>query len=620
MTDEILPYYNRELSYIQDLAAEFAEQHPEEAAGLRISAGNIDDPHVERLIQAFALLCARIRFKLDDDFPELTDSLLGHLYPHYLSPVPSMAIVQLAPAPELDGYYTIPPKTEIETESIRGENVSCRYRTCYPVVLRPIEVASAALTGLPLDAPSNTDAVQRDAIAVLRLTLACVGPNKSFKTLAKEWAKAPTSALRFFLRAPRPLAFPLYELLFNHTVSVAIGASSKDRNPVILEPKAVRPVGFEPDEGMVPYGPRSFIGYRLLTEYFTFPEKFLFFDLEGLTPEALAKGDKTLDIFFYLNRSDPDVEKRVDGKTFILGCTPIVNLFNQRAENISLTQTAYEYPVHPDRRKPRAYEIYSIDNVVASEGKRQVSLKPFFATSHVDLSGTPGPFWHLSRRQSVDGKDGTEVFLSFVDLKFNPTAPAGWIVSVDATCLNRDLPNQIPFGGGQPRIDLVEGASEIAGVECLTPPTQTLRLPGRNGARWRLMSHLNLNHLSLCDDGAEAGAGAEALREMLRLYAVRDNEATRRSIESIKKVHHGRGVARVPYAGSDAFYHGVDIDIEFDRNGFPGGGMYLLASVLERFLGTACSINAFTRLTVRCTNQEDVLKTWPPRAGDLVLL
>lgn len=629
MADEILAYYNRELRYIQELAAEFADRHPQEAEALRIKAGHVADPHVERLIQAFALLCARIRFKLDDDFPELTESLLGHLYPHYLAPLPSMAIVRFEPDPELEGYCAIARGTEIETAPVLGEPVPCRYRTCYPVVLRPLRIADARLSGLPLDAPPNPAAVRRDAAAVLRLTVDCVGPNTSFAALAKEWERAPSQVLRIYISAGRAIAFPLYELLFNHVVSVAVATSPRDREPVILPPQVLRPVGFAPEDGLLPYGPRSFIGYRLLTEYFAYAEKFLFFDVSGLTAEALMKGGKSLDLYLYLNRSDRELEKQVGQGSFSLGCTPMINLFSQRAEPIALTQSEYEYPVAPDRRRARAFEVFSVDRVVASKRGRSVHLKPFFAIDHGNGGGALGgssssePYWQLMRRQALGGRDGTDAFLAFVDDDFKPDVAADWIVSVETTCLNRDLPSHLPFGGGEPVLQLAEGAAGIAGVNCLTPPTPTLRLAQGNGTRWRLLSHLILNHLSLLDPGAGDGgesAGAEALRETLRLYDIRESETTRKTIEAIKSVKHRRGIARVPFAVSDSFCHGIDVELEIDRGGLPGGGVYLLAAVLERFLGTACSINAFTRLTIRATNQEDIVKTWPPRAGDRILV
>ncbi len=620
MDDDLLPYYNRELQFVHELAAEFAALHPDEAAALRISANAVDDPHVERLIQAFALLCARIRHRIDDDFPELTDAVLGHLYPHYLNPLPSMAIVQARPAASMNGSYTLPKHSEIETEPV--QRTALRYRTGFPLTLWPLTVAAASLSGLPLEAPANPAVAQgtRAAEAVLRISLTLLDQNAALTDLADAWDRAPSRNLRLFLAGQRSLTFPLYERLFNHTVSVAVATGPKDPEPVILSPEVVTPVGFAADEGLLPYGPRSFVGYRLLTEYFACPEKFLFVDVGPLPAAALARGGRSVDLFFYLDKSDPELEKAVNAETFALGCTPMVNLFRHPAEPFPLTQNRHDYPVQPDRRRVDAYEVYSVDRVIASERGRQVALRPFFACNHANERDLPGPFWQPVRRRSSGTKPGTEVLLNFVDLAFEPNARAGWTVSVETTCLNRDLPNNLPFGGGRPDLQLSEGAAEIERIVCLTQPTPTRRMPQRDGARWRLLSHLSLNHLSLLDSGSGDGSGAEALREMLRLYDVRESEATRRSIDAVRRISHRRGLARVPFAAHTAFAYGLDIEIEFDRAGFPGRSPFLLAAVLERFLGTYASINAFCRLTARITGQEDRLRTWAPRAGDRILV
>ncbi len=619
MSDELLPYYNQELKFVQELAAEFAELHPDAAAALRVSAGNVDDPHVERLIQAFALVSARIRFKIDDDFPELTDSLLNHLYPHYLAPLPSMAMVQMTPSPDLDGCYTLETGSEIETEAVRG--TKCRYRTTTPVALWPLEVRSASLSGLPFEAPASPVARERGAVGVVRITLGLCNPNVGFAELANAWEATGAHALRFYIngRGQRSLSFPLYELLFNNTVAIAIATDTKDVTPVFLEPSSLLPVGFDDGEGMLPYGARSFLGYRLLTEYFAFPEKFLFFDVADVPARALARGNRTLELFLYLKQSDPDLERAVGAETFALHCTPIVNLFQHHAEPVPLNHAQSDYLVQSDRRRANAYEIYAVESVSASESGRQVALKPFFAINHGDQPDVPGPFWQAIRRPAQGTKPGTEVFLSVVDLEFDPAARAGWVLSVDTTCLNRDLPRDIPFGGGRPRLNLAEGAAEVAELSCLTQPTRTRRISARNGARWRLLSHLSLNHLSLLD-GNDQEAGGEALRELLRLYDTQDSDATRKSIDAIRKIWHERGLARVPFAEHGAFCPGVDVHVEFDRSGFPGGSPYLLAAVLDRFFGAYCSLNAFSRLTAWVTGQEDSLKKWQPRAGDRILL
>ena len=606
MVDALLPYYNRELSFIRKQAAEFAEAHPKIAGRLRLTGDAIEDPHVSRLIEAFAFLSARIRHKLEDDFPELTDALLGVLYPHYLAPVPSMAIVQMSCQRDLDGSYTLPAGVELESAPLKGE--TCRFRTCYPVTLWPIGLEAASLTGRPLVAPPNPRA--GGAVASLRLTLTCLDPEKTFADLSPE-------SLRFFLRGQPQEVFPLYELLFNNAVSVAYADSATDPNPVILGPDAIRPVGFEPDEGVFPYDPRSFIGYRLLTEYFTFPEKFLFFDLTKLDRKVLVEAGNKLEVFIYLNRTSGDLERSISAASFAVGCTPIVNLFRQRAEPIQLTQTVSDYRVVPDARRQMSTEIYSIDSVVAtSPDGTDTPFLPFFSVKHSADQRSQRVFWHATRRTASVLDPGTEMMLSLVDLDFNPSSPADWVVSVQTTCLNRDLPSRLPYGSGQPHLSLIEGASAVAGIACLTPPTPTLRPAMGKRGYWRLLSHLALNQLSLTN----VAEGAEPLREILKLYDLRDSPETRAVIDSVLSVTNRRIAARVQSEGMAAVCRGMEVGIEFDGQRFSGSGLFLLASVLERFLALYCSVNSFTRLVATVKDRQGVLRAWQPRAGNRVLL
>ena len=253
----------------------------------------------------------------------------------------------------------------------------------------------------------------------------------------------------------------------------------------------------------------------MLTEYFAFPQKFLFFDLAGLSPRVLAAAGNTLEVFFYLDRSTQDLEQNVSADTFQLGCTPVANLYRQLAEPIALSHTETEYQVVPDARRPLAAEVYGIERVTAtSPANETVEYQPFYSIKHTRSEAQRQAFWYATRRPAEQGDRGTEVFLSLVDLGFTPFAPADWTLSVETTCLNRDLPHRLPFGGGQPHLRLAAGGP-LARVECLTRPTPTLRPSLRRGALWRLISHLSLNHLSLADHEE----GADALR--------RDSQALR---------------------------------------------------------------------------------------------
>ncbi len=612
MSDELYDYYNRELSFVRKLANQFGEAHPKIAGRLRIGPDTCDDPHVERMIEAFAYLTARIRFKLDDDLPELTESLLSVLYPHYQAPIPAMSIAQFELDPEqsqISSGHAVPKNTEIETDSIQGE--PCRFRTCYPTMLWPIDVKAVSLHQTPCPAPSTSR--QSECAAVLRLVLRCRSKDLTFSAL-------DLKSLRFYLKGQAQHVFRLYELIFNNTLEVALANAPNDPAPVFLPKECIQAVGFEADEGMLPYSPRSFLGYRLLTEFFSFPQKFLFFDLARLDRATMGRLGNQMEVYFYLDRAIPDLEPNVTADAFRLGCTPIVNLYSQRAEPIPVTHTDFQYRVVPDLRRPLAHEVYSVDRVTASfpNGDGQ-EYSPFFSVKHASQAEAAKTYWHAIRQPSeanvAQGDRGTEVYLSLVDLAFQPSAPVNAVLEVETTCLNRDLPHRLPFGGDQPRLHLSEGGALVSRIVCLVPPTRTVRPALKRGTLWRLISHLSLNHLSLVEDQGKP----DALREILKLYDFADSAEARKMIDGIMSVASRRIVGTVRTDGPVSFGRGIEVTIQFDEERFSGSGLFLFASVLERFLALYCTVNSFSKLIATIRGRQGELRRWPPRLGEKIL-
>ena len=607
MRDELLTYYERELTFIRQLAAEFAEKYPKVAGQLLLEPGKCEDPHVERLIEAFALLAARIHLKLDDDFPEITEALLQILYPHYLAPVPAMSVVQLVLDPDqgkVSTGYTLDRHATLFSKSSQG--TTCRFRTCYPVTLWPVEVALARL-----ETPGPLDADGRAAAAVLRLRLSTIGDAR--------FPELSIDRLRFFLSGESRLACGLYEALFAHCARVELRpADGSGGASVGLPPRCLEEVGFRADEGVLPFSARSFLGYRLIEEYFAFPEKFLFADVSGLEPLCRGGFDHEADLVFFL-RTRPKLDQEIDARNFRLGCTTIVNLFPQVAEPIRLDQAHTEYRVVPDARRQQTTEIYSIDQVTGISPSTGVSTEyePFYSFKHSFGRPRSRAFWHASRRPSDrKGDTGTDVYLTLVDLDFRPDTSVTEALTVRATCTNRDFPALLPFGDSNGDFDL-DVAAPVRQVVCLTKPTKTLRVPTRHGMQWRLISHLALNYLSLLEPGVDGSP--EALREILRVYDFADSPAVEQQIAGLVKVGSRHVMRRIRTGQGSGFARGIEATLEFDESRFAGSSIYLFSSVLEKFFGLYVSVNSFSELVV-ATRQHGVVRRWPPRAGEQVLL
>ena len=603
MADEILTYYERELSFLRQTGAEFAASYPKIASRLLLEADKCEDPHVERLIQAFAFLAARIRYKLDDDFPEITDSLLSVLYPHYLAPVPSMAIVQFvldAERGKLTEPFRIARGAKLFSPPVSG--APCRFHTAYPLTLWPLTVASARL------GPADGLGASRRAVSVIRLGLRAHGGTSI--------AGLRPDALRFFLHGEGHQTWPLYELLCNNVREVQLRpGAGRPGPPIRLGPDCIRPVGFAADEGLLPYGPRSFLGYRLLHEYFAFPEKFLFVDVTGLDAAAKAGFAEELEILIFLDHM-PQLSDVIAPATFRLGCVPVVNTFDQIAEPIRVSETESEYRVVIDGRRQDATEVYSVDSVVSvsPDDPEPLVYQPFYSFKHEMDQAQQRTFWYTTRRPSDrKGDAGTEVYLSLVDLDFKPSRPAADTLTVHVTCTNRDLPARLPFGGERGLLEL-EGAAPLSRILCLTKPTTVSQPRMGRGAQWRLISHLSLNYLSLVD------GGREALQEILRLYDFSGSPVVRQQIAGILDVRSRRVVGRPNSMPWNGFCRGLEVTVDLDEEHYVGTGVYLFASVLERFFGLYSSLNSFTQLVARTRQRKELLKRWPPRAGEQILL
>lgn len=603
--------YENELNFIRRLGAEFARDRPKIADRLMMDreTGASEDPHVERLIEAFAFLAARIRVKLDDDFPEITDAMLGVLYPHYLAPVPSMGVVQFDLDPmqgQLSTGVTVERHSRLYSREVDG--LPCRFQTCYPVTLWPFELASARYHTAPFRDIVSAPDRSSDSPAMLRLELRSGG--------AVPISKLKLDRLRFFLSGDDLTVRTLYELIFNHVTQVVFRAGNgpTDPAPIVQSADCLRMVGFERDEGLLPYNPRSFLGYRLLTEYFTFPNKFLFVDICGLDRLAGGTYRDRLEIYLFLDRNLPELETRVKTEMFRLGCSPIVNLFKQQADPIQLTQTRTEYMVVPDVRYSRAMEVYSIDRVHSTnlETQKTTEYQPFYALRHAQDASADPVYWYARRSASVrKGDAGTDMFLSLADVDFNPRLPAADVLMVETTCTNRDLPGQLRSSGGESWNFQLEGQAPVRRILPIVTPTSPARMPtDRN--RWRLISHLALNQLSIVGEGD----GADALKEILKLYDYANTKVSSQHIAGIIGVQGRRSVAPIRDGIGQGFCRGLEVTIEFDEDLYAGSGVFLFAAVLERFLALYASLNSATRLLARTRQRAGFLKRWPFRAGE----
>jgi type VI secretion system protein ImpG len=497
----------------------------------------------------------------------------------------------------------------------RRAETACEYRTAHDVTLWPLELVGAEYTSFLADL--GTLRLPSKGKAALRLRLrAPAGLTMDHLSIEE---------LPIFLRGGDEVVMRLYELLMAHTVALVArpgGPNHHDGSQVMAE-ASVSPLGFDDDQALLPYGPRSFQGYRLLQEYFTFPSRFLFFNLCGLADSVRRCADQEMEIIAVFDTPDPRLEKAVGISQFALFCTPAVNLFPRRADRIHLTSSASEYHVVPDGTQPMDFEVHAITEVVgygAGTDEKQEFL-PFYGTSDQSPSNSTAYYTvHreprvLSTKQRAQGPRssyvGSEVFLALVDPDEAPFRSDLNQLALAVTCTNRDLPLHMPVGQGASDF-LLETGAPVTAIRCVAGPTPPRPSHAHGDTTWRLISHLSLNYLSLTD--AADGGGATALRELLALYGDSGDDVIRRQIQGVHSVTSQSVTRRLPLPGPAAFGRGTRITLTCDETAFEGLGVFLLGAVLERFFSKYVSINCFTETALRTVQRGEVAR-WPARIG-----
>lgn len=609
--EDLLPFYERELAFLRQHSRQFAERYPKLAAQLLLSGEGCDDPHVERMIQSFALLTARVSKKLEDSYPQFTEALLHVLYPHYLRPFPSCSIARFEHGGgELSAIARIPRGTELYSRPIKG--AVCKFRTAWELVLVPVAIGDLAFDPIATAPGEVRLPIGCHALLSFSLSLQGAGQEAGIGKLGK---------LRVYIDAEPSVASALRDALFLRALKVyAVGEDGHWR---VVREGLIGEVGFAENEALIDMPATSHAAYRYLTEYFCFPEKFNFFDIDTASIPPSLQGERRLTLHVALGdlRADSDASRLLQTLTpqnLRLGCVPVVNLFAQRGDPIRITHRQVSYPVVADSRRAYAYDIYSIDAVrrvrQTAQGEAITEFRPFFSLRHGETPERNGYYWYAQRDPLLaETSPGYETSLSLVDADFDPVQPKTDVLSLQLTCTNRDLPTLMAVG--LPSGDLfLEGGSSVRAIRLLRKPSQPCRFDHRRDGLWRIISHLSLNHLSL------TGSGLAAFQEMLALYDLPRTAASRRQIEGILDITQKDRTIWMSGQPFACFLRGVEVRLSIDESSFVGSGLDVFVRCIDRFLGLYVSLNSFVQLVVVSNRTGEELIRCAPRNGDSILL
>ncbi len=626
MDTRLLKHYEDELAFIREMGAEFAVSYPKIAARLGMEGFEVFDPYVERLLEGFAFLSARVQLELSLQYPTFTQHLLEIVYPHYTAPTPSMIVARLTPDADQGGLekgFLLPRGTKLRSPQREADVTPCLFRTAQDVTLWPLEVSEVEYIDGRGELVAAGLGEPPEARAALRLRLRHLAGD-SISSLSLD-------ALTVHFSGGGVEPWRLYENVMRDRV--ALYARSTDRRADWVERLGdcpIEPVGFEPEEALLPYPGQSFDGYRLLQEYFAMPQRFFFVRLGGLRRGVARCEGTELDLYILLKETNLELKNAIEPHNFELFATPAINLFEKRCDRVQVREVDIDHHIVPDRTAPLDFEIHHVSRVIgiAGEGEEDIEFRPFYSTDDITAAGdTHTAYYAVKRRMRARSEKqrlkgartsylGSEIFLSLVDSANAPFSEKIEQLAVETVCTNRDLPLVLSIGGGQTDFYLPDGGP-VTEIRAIVSPTRPRPSLAQGDPAWRIISHLSLSYLSIAD--GDAPGGAAALRELLGIYSPLGDRAMAKQLEGVVGIGSRPIVRRLKDKVLSTAVRGVEVTVEFDENYFEGTGVYLLGAVLERFFAKYVSLNSFTETVIRSQDRGEIAR-WTARSGRRLLI
>ena len=621
MDPRLLRLYSEELQHVRDMGAEFALRFPKVAARLAMDSTEVDDPYVERLLEGFAFLTARVQLRLQEEFPRFTEHLIGMLYPGFLAPVPSVGVVQFNPDmgdTHLKKGVQVTNEVMLQSQVSKGSHTACQFRVCHPITLWPIHLTQVEHSSAMQDLPALSRSRARIK-SVLRIGMQTHGQTP--------FAALPIEALDFFVSGRDEHAFELFERIVHRTVALFVRAKGQHvwhELPV----QCIAPQGFGDDQALLADSAAHFTGFRLLQEFFAFPQRYLFFRLGGLKTYLQACKADEIEFLLCFDDADAQLDKQVAPDSLSLNCAPVVNLFEHRCDRIVLDGNKHEFHLQPNRAKPQDFEIHSVISMLGYGQSTQhaTPVQPLFSHCPFDTPGAPCYAVRreptlISERQRREGNRsshaGSEMYVGFSwpDEHLKNRLDIAQ-VAVRALCTNRDLPLLMPIG--QAATDFHwPGNLPLKSIRMIRGPSRP-RTPIQNGQpAWQLIEHLSLNYLGLVDQ--RQNKGAQAMRQLLALYADPAVAAHCKIANALHGVETSPTVQHLPVGNRLGFARGLAVTFQVDEFELQGLGLGVFGSVLAHFLARYVSVNSFVQMRMQGVPSGKSLQ-WPAMSGQRPLV
>lgn len=602
MKDNFLSYYNKELAYFREYSEEFAKKHPKVAGHLGLDESEIEDPHVARLIEAVSFLTARVQQNIDSGLPELTQSLFSVLYPDYFAPIPATGVFSFELKEGVDKPYTISKGTRFR--AIQSGMTECRFQTCYDTTLYPVTISEASYSGLPFELPELPN---RKTKVQSRLRFDIEATSEGLDDDGFE-----VEHLRCFLKGQQQHVAKLFELIHNDTVLVTVKDKSEGAEEVRIDPDNIRQLGFGTDEAVLPYDKKSFGGFRVLSEFYHVPDKFLFFELENINL-GFKQGSTQKEVTLYCKEHYPDLEQFLSASNFVIGATPAINLFEHNPELIDVEPLINDYKITPSASQPDSYEVHHIIAVNSiDEAGNKEPLQPIYKPNTIKEQAW---VWNHQRSyiERAGGKRsaGLETILTLIPQSQSEQHRPKFLQLI-TECSNRNLTTKLRLSEGGCQLLFAKPTPTVRQIKSETRLSTPKRPQVTDKSRWQLARHLNLSYLS--------DQGVEGLKEVLGLYNFFQLQEVENMVDGIQEMTIEPSVSRAVIGGHSGVIHGNNLTLICDEEYYTGTSIYLFGCVLNAFLSQLCQVNSFVRLSIKLQGHKEKVYNWPVLGGRVKLL
>lgn len=613
MDPKLLSVFNKELGYLREQSKEFAKLYPKAAANLGITENSIQDPFVERLLEGFAFVAARIHLKIDAEFPKFSARLLDTIYPTFLAPTPSFCILQMVNEYDFnqeDGDYTIPRGARFKV-LVDSNRKSCEYKTTKDVVLLPIKL-DKVVSDVAQDLHSRSDnrhsSCDKKTVLEFKFSLLETGGG----------AKEIPNKIDIFIDGSPMTVGLIYELLADKILSLQISSPKSDAW-INLPIDSLCFEGFNDDQAALPEAKNIFSGYRVLREYFSFPQKFNFFSISGLRNFPLNN-----DSLFYLRvvldfEFDSNVAG-IDEQNFKLFCSPAVNIIDKKSVRLPIEKNNFEYHAVSDVVRPLDYEVFSI-NKIDGYSKDNAVDTTFIPLNGLSRDCGSSSYFSVRREERLISDNmlkhghrtsyiGSEVFFSLVDKNDLPISVNIKQVAIEMTVTNRDLP--ILLQGQVNKKIFPIGSLPISNIKMIDGPSTPRALPQNGAIVWLLIKHLGFNYNDFLR--ADDSTNLEVLKEILSVYSLLGDPSIALNVKAITRFSTKFKNMRIPCSGPMIFGRGIEVEITIDESRLHYSGIYLFASVVRGYILRHISINSFILMRV-FSEQRGQVTTFSPVLG-----